>query len=119
MVEKIPEKKESLSRKQKIARLNDNLRIYGQGGMILATRGIQALDENLSFRIAQAIREFDDFKPENDPYGEHDFGAVEVDGVRCFWKIDYYDLDLKMHSPDESDPNVTQRVMTVMLAEEY
>jgi hypothetical protein len=33
-----------------------------------------------------------------------------------FFKIDYYDEALAMHSPDPADPNVTQRVMTLMLA---
>ena len=44
---------------------------------------------------------------------------LTVDGRRIIFKIDYYDRDLAYHSPDASDPAVTERVMTVMLAEEY
>jgi hypothetical protein len=55
----------------------------------------------------------------NDPYDEHDFGSVTVAGHVVFFKIDYFDLDLRNHSPDPSEPAVTRRVMTLMLAEEY
>ncbi|MBX8825823.1 DUF3768 domain-containing protein [Ochrobactrum sp. SFR4] len=33
--------------------------------------------------------------------------------------MDYYDETLTQHSPDSADPNVTVRILTVMLADEY
>ena len=54
-----------------------------------------------------------------DPYEEHDFGSFEADGHKIFFKIDYYHSTLTVHSPDPSDPAVTNRVITIMLAEEY
>ena len=59
------------------------------------------------------------FTTENDPYGEHDFGSVTIDGTNLFWKIDYYDLSLQYGSSDPSDPAQTARVLTITLAEEY
>jgi hypothetical protein len=40
-------------------------------------------------------------------------------GSTIFWKIDYFDLKLKWHSPDAANPDVTHRVLTIMLACEY
>jgi uncharacterized protein DUF3768 len=62
---------------------------------------------------------FDDFCHANDSHEEHDFGSFEADGHMIMFKIDYYDQNLSMHSPDPTDPSVTQRVITIMLAEEY
>jgi hypothetical protein len=62
---------------------------------------------------------FDDFCQANDPYEEHDFGAFEAEGHTIFFKIDYFDIDLACHSPDPANPAVTERVLTIMLAEEY
>jgi hypothetical protein len=59
------------------------------------------------------------FATPNDPHQEHDFGAFDADGQRVFFKIDYFDESLTYHSPDPADPSVTQRVITIMLAEEY
>jgi hypothetical protein len=58
----------------------------------------------------------DAFTPDSDPYGEHNFGSFEHNGIRVFWKIDYYDRNLEYGSEDPSDPAQTTRVLTIMLA---
>jgi hypothetical protein len=85
----------------------------------MVTSGIQALGTEGAARVLAAVAGFDAFTGDNDPYGEHDCAILTVDGHRAMFKIDYYDRDLAYHSPDPSDPTVTERVMTVMLASEY
>ena len=85
----------------------------------MITRGVNALNTSIRQSIVNTIKAIDEFTPDNDPYGTHDFGSVKVGGHLIFWKIDYYDLDLICGSPDPSDHTVTKRVMTIMLAEEY
>ena len=46
-------------------------------------------------------------------------GSLEADGHMIYFKIDYFDQNLSMRSPDPADPSVTHRVITIMLAEEY
>jgi len=103
----------------KTRELNDKFRQTGIGGTIVITRGINALDTATRQSIVNTIKAIDEFTPDNDPYGTHDFGSVKFGEHLIFWKIDCYDLDLICGSPDPSDPNVTRRVMTIMLAEEY
>jgi len=73
------------------------------------------------FRSAlfKAIREYDHFTDDNDPYGEHDMAFFECSGMRLLWKINYYNQTLDGHSPDETDPAVTVRILTVSMADEY
>ena len=78
---------------------------------------IAALGPEAVARIVKTIAVYDDFCHANDPYGE--FGSFEADGQRIFFKIDYLDKALTYHSPDPSDPSVTERVIAIMLAEEY
>ena len=102
-----------------IAKLNDQLRSTLQGGQIMITAGVNALPDRTKANILSAVRHFNDFTEDNDPHGEHDFGAFEVDGNKCFWKIDYYNKTMDAGSEDPANPSVTTRVLTIMLAEEY
>ena len=108
------------SKTDRIRALNDNFRRTFVGGAVMITVGVEAMPAGQRKSLLAKVRAFDAFTEDNDPHGEHDFGAVDEGGVRCFWKIDYYDRrDMTMHSPDAADPAVTARVLTVMLAEEY
>jgi hypothetical protein len=99
--------------------LNDRLRQNLRSGGAVITPGIAALGPEAVQRLVQTIAVFDDFCTANDPHGEHDFGAFEFDGTPVMFKIDYYDRNLSLHSPDPANPAVTERVITLMLAREY
>lgn len=103
----------------RIRMLNDKLRQQLLGGGAVITPGIAALGREAVERLVKTISVFDNFCNANDPYEEHDFGCFEFDGARVMFKIDYYDKTLTYHSPDPADPAVTERIITIMLAEEY
>jgi hypothetical protein len=67
--------------------------------------------------LLTAVRGFSKFTEDNDPHGEHDFGAVSVRGEKYFWKIDYYDETWEFGvDPHEELPH---RLLTIMCASEY
>ena len=103
----------------RIRALNDQLRQNFAEGIAVMTPGVAALGAEAVERIVKTIAVFDDFCHANDPHEEHDFGSFEADGQMIYFKIDYFDRELSMHSPDPADPAITQRVITIMLAEEY
>ena len=107
------------SKTVRIRELNDQLRCEAIGGRIVITHGIEALGIDGVRNVLAAVARFDEFSEDNDPWGEHDCAVLTVDRRRIIFKIDYFDVDLQFHSPDASDPAVTERVLTVMLAEEY
>jgi Protein of unknown function (DUF3768) len=88
------------------------------GGRTVLTSGIAALSADQQLAILRAVARFDCFTRDNDPYGEHDFALVVVDGVRVFFKFDYYESDALEFGAD--DPQLScYRLLTIMLAEEY
>ena len=102
----------------RIRALNDKLpKDFNQGHAVM-TMGIAALGAEAVARIVQTIEVYDDLCHANDPYEEHDFGSFEAEGHTIFFKINYYDPALTVLSLDPSNPFVTKRVITIMLAEE-
>ncbi|MBY0510172.1 MAG: DUF3768 domain-containing protein [Rhodospirillaceae bacterium] len=105
-------------RKDKVAtirRLNDEFRKTFVGGRIFLTRGILGLSLELRREIIRTVQSYAEWEPGND---HHDFGAVQIQGQKFFWKIDCNDLTLTYPSPDASDPKQTRRVLTIMTASE-
>ncbi|MEA3043137.1 MAG: hypothetical protein QOH47_975 [Sphingomonadales bacterium] len=121
----------SASATSRIRELNDAFRT--KGPIWASTLGLARPDED-GWYITDGVQEFgplfvleaigavqrtDSFDADNDPHGEHDFGSVTVADERIFWKIDYYDLRLRYGSDDPANPEITRRVITIMLASEY
>ena len=107
------------ARAAKIAARNDALRRDRLGGHVVMTAAVAALPPDTLAAAILALRRFDDFTPDNDPYAEHDFGAFEHAGERFFFKIDTYaDATLTFGAEDPLAPGVV-RVLTLMLASDY
>ena len=102
-----------------IALQNDNFRKHLSQGTLVLTQGIRSNTKEDLEAIITKVRTFDTFDENNDPYGERDFGAFDYKVKRIFWKIDNYDQEFLYLSPDVSNPRVTNRVLTIMYAEEY
>ena len=103
----------------KIALLNDEFRRTFRGGTVMITTGVAELPDCVKAEALRQVADFSEFTPENDPHGEHDFGGFDLVSRKFFWKIDYYDKEMRHGSEDPGDPNRTLRVLTLMLAQEY
>lgn len=115
------------ARAVEIAARNDALRRDRLGGHVMMTAAVAALPPDTLAAAIIAMRRFDDFTPDNDPYGEHDFGAFEHAGERFFFKIDTVacpgprsgaDASLMFGAEDPLAPGVV-RVLTLMFASDY
>jgi len=98
-------------KRESIARKNDQLRRTFTGGRVMLTSGVET-SPNLK-QIIDAVQQFSDFNESCDPYGEHDFGKVTINGEDYYFKIDYYDATYQFY---EQDGN---RVLTLMHSDEY
>lgn len=110
-----------------IAKINDRFRLSlgipvlsgGIPGRVVRTAGLAAFSPGDQAAILHKVRAFNYFTEDNDPCGEHDFGAFDHGGQRIFWKIDYYAPDMTHGSEDPADLSKTVRVLTILLASEW
>ena len=106
-------------RAEAIARLNDQLRKTGTGGMVVLTKAVTNLTGFDAATLMAALANYEGFDADNDPHGERDLGDLTLWGTDLLWKIDYYDANLEFGSDDPANASITRRVLTVMLSEDY
>jgi len=104
---------------KRVRELNDRFRTLGGNGSVVVTSGIEAAGDDFLRRAVEATQSFTDFSEDNDPWGEHDFGAFLIDGQKVFFKIDYYDPTCTLGAENPANEAQTHRVLTIMLASEY
>lgn len=102
-----------------IATLNDKFRRSFINGEVLLSAGIAAMSSEDKANIVSLVQNFNDFTEDNDPYKEHDFGSFDYKGEKILWKIDYYDLNNQYHSENPANPDITNRILTIMTVYEF
>jgi len=107
------------TRSRQIAALNDLARKTFRGCRVVLTEGILNMPDAAQVEILQRVRQYSCFTPQTDPYGEHDFGGFDFEGQRIFWKFDYQDKRSSWRLADPTDGDATERLLTILLAEEY
>ena len=69
---------------ERIRALNDAFRSSFTGGQILLTASVAALPSEVKAIAIRKIATIGDFTADNDPHGEHGFGASKLAGHKCF-----------------------------------
>lgn len=106
-------------RTDRIRQLNDQFRKGRGAGRVHCMGDLALEDPDFQYRALEAVVSFNAFDQGDDPYGEHDFGAFDLDGKRLMFKIDYYNLGLDAGADDPADPKTCCRVMTIFYAHDY
>ena len=84
-------------------------------GRLVTTSAVDAAGIGFLQGCLERIGRLEDFAPDNDPDGHHDFGTVEVFGTTVWFRIDLHDAqDWNHGSEAPDDPARTWRVLTVL-----
>jgi hypothetical protein len=96
-----------------IRKLNDRFRRTFIGGHVTVTDGVAALPLSTQHAIKKAVRWFSKFEDR-----DHEFGTLDVEGQKIFWRIEHYDRTFRKASPDPANPRKTVRVLRIGLMSE-
>ena len=102
-----------------IARLNDEFRSTFEDGPVLMTARVIALPVELRSAAIVGVQGHTVFAQDDDPYEEHDWASFELGGQHFVWTIDCYDETRTYASKNPCDPDITTRVLTLMLAADF
>lgn len=101
----------------RIAEKNDFLRKFlptiPPPNRLFITTGLVDMGRDTVDAVLEKVRGFQEFTPDNDPYGEHDAGVVEHEGEDYYWKFDYVDEDMETYKEDGI------RFLTIMRLKDY
>ena len=90
----------------------------GFGRVVLTESVSESKDQQ---KIITAVKRFNSFTPDNDPFGEKDCGIFKVNGEKFIWKIDYYENEKCEYgfAFEEDKPDTAFRILTIMSASDY
>ena len=104
---------------QQIRALKDDLRQHLIGGGAVITPGIAPLAEKPSTGLSKQSLGMMASVTATTRTENMTLGHSKPKGKRSFSRCDYYDKALAAHSPDPANSSVSERVITIMLAQEY
>jgi hypothetical protein len=96
---------------QSIAQKNDHFRKTLSGSRVMLTAGVADSEDQI--KILDAVRSFNLFTMDNDPYREHDFAFFKVGTEKFFFKFNYFDDSYEFFQEDG------HRVLMIGRADEY
>ena len=91
----------------------------GLRGRVALTRTLLARDDGFVRAVLRAVAADETFTENNDPDGDHGFGAVGVEGVTVWWKLDLHDRVLRLAGERPDDPEATAHALTILLPEDW
>ncbi|MBO9448193.1 DUF3768 domain-containing protein [Ruegeria sp. R14_0] len=105
-----------------IAQQNDAFRKRlpeGGEGIIVQTTAIDNMGPGFVAECLNQIVTYDGFNEDNDPYGTHEMGFMDIMGHKVCFKIDLYDETYQYGTPAPADLSKTRRVLTILFLSDY